>query len=78
MRFCLKGQAILEKSGLKNSHQLALRARISAPTASKFIIQPENVKYLDTEVLARMLVDGCGLTPEQILDMRLGDIFELK
>jgi hypothetical protein len=28
--------------------------------------------------LALLLVDGCGMTPEQAANVRLGDIFELR
>jgi hypothetical protein len=78
MKLILKGQALLAHSGLANTHQLSLRARISAQTAYKYIENSEEVKAVDCATLLAILIDGLGLTPDQVLDLRVGDLFEIK
>lgn len=77
-KLVLKGRDILEKSGVPSVHQFGLRLRISATTATKYISAPEKVKAFDASILALIVTDGLGLTPEQALNLRLGDIFEIK
>lgn len=76
-QFVFKGGKLLNKSGLGNIHQVTLRARISAQTGYKYLQTPENVKSVDMKVLASILIDGIGLSPKQILEMKIGDLFEL-
>ena len=76
-KFVLKGNWILKKSGLDNVHQITLRARISAQTGYKYIQTPEKVKAFDMKVLATLLIDGAGLTPKEVLEMKIGDLFDL-
>lgn len=76
-RFVFIGKKLLEKSGLDNIHQVTLRARISTFTGYKYFNTPENVKSVDMKVLASILIDGIGLSPKQVLEMKIGDLFEL-
>lgn len=77
MRLILKGQAILAKSGLQNAHQLSLAARVSYPTADKYINRPADIRAVDLGILAQVLTGGLGIAPEDALELRLGDVFEI-
>lgn len=77
-KLVLKGQSLFERSKLANTHQLSLRARISAQTAYKYFNSPEDVHAVDLEILTAILLDGLQMTPEEIMEMRLGDLFEIK
>jgi len=75
--FRLKGRALLTLgSCAENAHQLSLRSRMSWPTISKYINTPEKISSISMDVLAGILIDGLGMTPEQVADMRFGDLFE--
>ena len=77
-KFVLKGREIFARSGLPNTHQLSLQARISAQTAYKYVDKPEDIQAVDCSILASILLDGVGLSVEEVLNMRVGDLFELK
>ena len=73
----LKGASLLEMSPAKNLHQLALASRISHPTVTRYVKEPERVVLLDLRTFPTLLSDGCGMTAGQIADLRLGDLFEI-
>ncbi len=77
IRLLLKGNTILEKSGAENIHQLSMKSRVSVATAYKHISHPETVKAFDTEVLISFLMNGMELSKKQVLELKLGDIFEI-
>lgn len=77
MKLLLKGDEILEKSGTENIHQLSMKSRVSMATAYKHISHPETVKSFDTEVLMSFLVNGLGLSKKQVLELKIGDIFDI-
>lgn len=74
----LKGQQILRLGkGAENPHQLHLRSGISYPTVRKYIDEPGSVRAYDANVLPGILIEGQGLSPDEFLSLRIGDIFEL-
>jgi hypothetical protein len=73
----LRGKHVLEMSKLGKTHRMALQARISPATAAKYINMAKGVKVFDLSVLLRMLMDGCGLSKDQILALPLGEVFEI-
>ena len=77
MRLKLKGDKIIALSGLENNHQLALRARVSHPTVVKYINTPEQLESVDLRILANLLIDGCRISPDEFMDMKLSDLFDL-
>jgi hypothetical protein len=77
MKLVPNGQKILEMAGVPNGHQLSLRARVSYPTIDKYVNRAQFAFSVSTEAMAAILLDGIGLSPEQALDLRLGDVFEL-
>jgi hypothetical protein len=76
MRLIPNGKKILELSNLPNAHQLALRSRVSYPTVDRYINCPEETSQVSAVVMAAILTEGLGLTPEQVLDLRVGDLFQ--
>jgi hypothetical protein len=73
----LNGSALLKKSNAANAHQLSMRAGVSAYTAYKYLQDPSRVKAVDLKVLTKLLIEGAGLSRKEILDMRVGDLFEI-
>jgi len=78
MKLVLKGKEILDRSGAANAHQLGLRLQISATTAYKYFSKPEDVQAFDIGILAAIVTEGLELTPEEAMNLKLGDIFEIK
>jgi hypothetical protein len=76
MRLIFKKGVLLELSGLPNPHQLALKSRVSSPTMAKYVNVPESSEVIDASVLASILTDGLGLSKDEALNLRLGDLFE--
>jgi hypothetical protein len=77
-RLILKGQQILKMGkGAENAHQLSLRSGVSYPTVKRYVDTPELVQALDAIVLPTVLIEGQGLTREQVLDLRIGDLFDI-
>ena len=76
--FRLKGSSLLsraEKNNVENRHQLSLRSGISTQTVYS-LFSGEPIKQLDLRVLAKILIDGVGLTQEELENVKFGDIFE--
>jgi hypothetical protein len=75
--FRLKGPQLLKLAkGVDNAHQASLRGSVSWPTASRYINTPQKVRVLDLEVFTNLVIDGFGLTPDEVLNLRMGDLFE--
>jgi hypothetical protein len=74
-RLRLMGHKLLSMGkGADNAHQLALRSRKSYPTVKKYL--DEEVKQIDLDVLSSVLIDGQEMKVEDLLNLRLGDLFE--
>lgn len=78
--FRLKGRDLYaEGYRRRRFNDVKTAARItgmSRPTLSNWINNPETVSRLDLNGLTNLLVDGLGITPEEALQMKLGDIFQ--
>lgn len=75
-RFRFRGQELLALGrGAKNSHQLALSSKKSYPAVKDYVESPD-LKRLDLDMLACILIDGLGMTPQEALSLRLGDLIE--
>jgi hypothetical protein len=77
-KFILRGDVLLGLSGYSNAHKLSLQSRISHPTVHKYVNDAAAVKTIDLTTLAVILVDGCGLDKDQILSMKIGDLFDME
>ncbi len=73
----LTPENLLKISGQKNAHQLSLASKISAYTGYKYVRDPNKVKSVDLEVLFAILSNGAELSDKQILDLKIGDLFEV-
>lgn len=72
--FRLKGDMLLKAGkGAKSMYELAKNSEVSYPTIHKYVSNPADIKYLDLETLAGILIDGLGLNPE---DLAFSDVFE--
>jgi hypothetical protein len=76
IRLRLKGQKLLSMSKMPNPHQLALKVQMAAPTVHRYVIQSDRVMAIDLQVLPQLVMRALDLTPEQLLDMKVGDLFE--
>ena len=77
--FRLKGAALFErfrKRGFDNHHRISLQARVTYPTVQFWLQDEPAVESLHLPSLAGLLVDGLGMTPEQALSLRLGDLLD--
>ncbi len=84
-KFRLKGLAlketarrlgIIDKKGEANRHQVSLRAGVSYPTVDKYFEDYEDVESVHLRSLAGILVDAFETAPEDVLNMRFGDVFD--
>jgi hypothetical protein len=74
--FRLKGDHLLTISKkAHNMHQVSRQAGASWPTIHKYMTS-DKLKSIDLEVLADLLLDGIGLTPEELAIIPFGEIFE--
>jgi hypothetical protein len=78
--FRLKGSTIganAKRKGVENPHQVSMRSGVSYPTVHRYIETPEKVEAISLRALYGVLVDGIGMSPSEIAEMKLGDLFEL-
>lgn len=60
-----------------NIRKLCPKAGISIPSAYRILDHPERIERIDLGLLFRLLSGGLGMSNQQILDMRVGDLFEI-
>jgi len=76
--FRMKGSSLLSKAeehGFENRHQIAMASGISYQSILK-LFDGEPMKQIDTRILAKLLIRGIGYTPEELENVKFGDIFE--
>lgn len=77
--FRLKGRQLFEKgleNGVENVHQVSKKSDGSYPTIRRYIERPDLVESIKLETFASFIVDGLRISPEDIANMRFGDVFE--
>jgi hypothetical protein len=67
----------LATRAVKNKQDVANKSGWSYSTASKWIEDPENLTGVDFDNLAVFLFDVLGMSPEDVMNSRFGDIFNL-
>jgi hypothetical protein len=60
-----------------NLHQASQKGGFSYPTMHRYIKQPESIESMHMRSIVGLLVDGLGLSPDEIENLRFGDIFEV-
>jgi hypothetical protein len=78
MRLVLNGKKLMQDCDAKNPYQVTQKTGISATTTRKYLLAPDSIVFIDLSVLLKILIDGMGLDVESVLNLRLGDIFEIK
>ena len=76
--FRLKGSSLLskaEENGIENRHQLSIMSGISHQTVYG-LFEGEPIMKIDLRVLAKILIRGAGYTPQELANVKFGDIFE--
>lgn len=78
----LNGRFFTEDKLKINKHKLSQTEQVSYPTVLKYLVSPgeepkEEIKNISGDVLYAILVRGMGLTPAEIENMRVGDLFEV-
>lgn len=77
--FRLKGSNLLklgQKRGIDNIHQVSMRGGVSYPTVHRYFENPDQVESVSLRALYGTLIDGLGLTPDELSNMAFGEIFE--
>lgn len=78
--FRLKGRFFHSDKLKVNKHQLSQRENVSYPTLLRYLGQSEDseaIKNFSGEVLYALLVEGFGMSPAEVENLRVGDIFEV-
>lgn len=65
----------LAKRTVRNIQEVADKSGLTYSTAHRWIESPEGITGIDFDNLASFLLDALELSPEEVLNMRLGDIF---
>ena len=74
----VKGSGLLKLGqGAENAHKLALRSRKSYPAIRGYIDEADDRARIDLDVITAILVDGLGYSYDQLLDLKIGDVFKL-
>ena len=76
--FRLKGSSLLskaEENGVENRHQLGMAAGVSHQSIYS-LFEGDPILKIDLRVLAKILIKGIGYTPEELENVKFGDIFE--
>lgn len=81
-KFRLKSRGDILKLGkTPNVHQVSLRSGNSWQAVSKYLSESEDKREgmysVDLSILYGILTSGLGLTDEQALNLRIGDVFEV-
>lgn len=71
----LNSQFFNNKNLKVNKHQLSQTEKISYPTILRYLSGDE-IQMFSGSVLYSILVHGMGLSPDEISELRVGDLFE--
>jgi hypothetical protein len=75
--FRLKGPNLLSLGrGADNPHRLAMQSGVSTQTIYRYFNDPESVKQVDLVTLASIIIDGLGISPEDLHLLSFADVFE--
>jgi hypothetical protein len=79
----IKSGTLKLKSGLLNwgrgaatANELAKRSMRSQPGVQRMVAAPHSINQLDLGVLSSILIHGQGLTPEEVLNLQIKDLFD--
>jgi len=79
MRLVLRGDKVMKMGeGAENPHQLSMRAGVSYTTVARYVERSETIQTLDLKVFPTLVVRGLKVSPQQLLDMKIGDLFSFE
>jgi hypothetical protein len=76
--FRLKGSSLLaraKENGVENRHQLSFKANVSHQSVYS-LFDGTPMTQMNLYVLAKILIVGLGYTPDELMDVKFGEIFE--
>lgn len=74
----LRVEELLEEYGDGMSlHKASQLGRFPYPTMWRYWRTPDELKSIHTRAVVGLLVDAIGLTPEEVEDLKFGDVFEI-
>ncbi len=65
----------LAKRTVRNIQEVADKSGLTYSTAHRWIENPEKITRIELDNLASFLFDALEMSPEDVLNMRLGDLF---
>lgn len=69
--------AELLKEHKTNLHQASQKGGFSYPTVHRYINKPQTIESMHMKSLVGLLIDGLGLSPDEVENLRFGDVFEV-
>lgn len=73
----LNSDSIAALSGVKNPHQLAVKAQVSAPTMSRWMTDPKNIQNIHLGTLLNLLMNGLGMSAQEVEALPLGKVLKV-
>ena len=74
--FRLNGRFFNEDKLKMNMHRLSLEEKVSRPTIVRYL-RDEDIDNFSGEVLFAILTSGFGLSPDEIKELKVSDLFEI-
>lgn len=73
-----KGAELFERFGKDLSlYGIAKRAALSQTTVHRWKKEPETISQINGEVLYGILIDGFGISADQLRELKFGDILDV-
>jgi len=70
-------KAMGRKKGVKNIHQVSINGRLTYATINRYFNYPEQIGAIRLETLYGVLSDGLLMTPDEVANLKIGDILEV-
>lgn len=78
--FRLKGRQLygkgISEGRVRNIQEIAVKSGMTYPTAHRWVDKPETITGIDFETLAGFLIDGLGLSPDEVSHLQFGEVFD--
>ena len=68
--------ALAINNGVKNAHQATLKSGVCYPVVQRYFKKSEDIESVHLRSLAGLLISACGMTPDQVLNLPLGYLFD--
>lgn len=78
MKIKVSGSKLLAMCKQPNPHAVSMATGISYPTVLRYTHPGGAPQMVDLVILGTLLAVGCGLNPEQVANLKLGDLFDVR